>query len=342
MILLRGKEGLFHTIGKDIQNVFQNLFKQRNKWRREVRKYVTHYYAAEHPHATNKEKTVICMFDGRMKHGGLGDRLRGMISVYAICKANGIPFKIYFNSPFKLETYLKPNKVDWTIAEEALCYNSDDAFPVFCGTNGTHVEMPFQRRWLLKNFNKEVKQVHVYTNAFLEQGRNFKNLFDELFCLSDDLSAVVDACMKEIGGPFISVPCRFQQLLGDFKEDNCAVLPPDEQQNLMERSVHEIEKIHDSLSGGVKHSILLASDSTRFLDYASSKLGYVHRVPGKIAHMDFSSDADYQVHLKTFADLMMLSKAEKLYLLKSGAMYNSGFPRIAARIGNKPFQLIRF
>ena len=29
MILLKGKEGIFHVIGKDIQNVFQNLFKQR-------------------------------------------------------------------------------------------------------------------------------------------------------------------------------------------------------------------------------------------------------------------------------------------------------------------------
>ena len=31
MILLKGKEGIFHVVGKDIQNVFLNLFKQRYK-----------------------------------------------------------------------------------------------------------------------------------------------------------------------------------------------------------------------------------------------------------------------------------------------------------------------
>lgn len=341
MVLLLGKEGLFHVIGKDIQNVFQNLFKQRNKWRREVRKYVSRYYSADNPHATNSGKMVICMCDGRMKHGGIGDRLRGIVSAYSICRANGIPFKIYFNSPFKLETYLKPNKVDWTIGDEELCYNSDDAFAVFCGSNATHVEMPFQRRWLAENFRKDVKQVHVYTNAFLEQGKDFKTYFDELFCMSDELAEVVDGCLKEIGGPYISVSCRFQLLLGDFEEEgNYTILPADEQQELMERSLQEIKKIYASLP--VKCPVLLASDSKRFLDYASSKLQYVYTIPGSIAHTDFSSGADNQTHMKSFADMMMLSKAEKLYLLKSGEMYNSGFPRIAARIGNRPFKLVRF
>ena len=36
MILIRGKEGLLHRTGKEFQNVFQNLFKQRGKWRRKA------------------------------------------------------------------------------------------------------------------------------------------------------------------------------------------------------------------------------------------------------------------------------------------------------------------
>lgn len=340
MVLLLGKEGLFHVIGKDIQNVFQNLFKQRNKWRREVRKYVSQYYSADTPHATNSGKMVICMCDGRMKHGGLGDRIRGIVSVYSVCKANGIQFKIYFNSPFRLEDFLRPNKVDWVVGDEDICYNSEDAFPVFCGSNGTHVEMPFQRRWLAKNFNKNVKQVHVYTNANLERGKGFKACFDELFCMTEELDGLVGSCLKDIGESYISVTCRFQQLLGDFAEGNYTILSPDEQQKLMERSLREIERIYDYMR--VKHPILLTSDSIRFLDYASSKLKYVHRVPGRVVHMDYSSDANNLLHLKSFADMMMISKAEKVYLLKSGMMYNSGFPRIAAKIGNRPFKLIRF
>lgn len=161
MILLTGKEGVFHIVGKDIQNVFQNLFKQRGKWRREVKKYVTQYYTDDMPHPENVEKIVVCMADGRMHHGGLCDRLKGFISVYFVCKSMGIKYKIYFVSPFRLEDFLCPNKIDWTISKGELCYNSHDAFPLFCGTNGTHVERPFQRRWLVKNFKRNVKQIHV-------------------------------------------------------------------------------------------------------------------------------------------------------------------------------------
>lgn len=80
MILLKGKEGIFHIIGKDIQNIFQNLFKQRYKWRREIKRYVASYYTEDASRAINQEKEVIYMVDGRMHHGGIGDRLRESVN----------------------------------------------------------------------------------------------------------------------------------------------------------------------------------------------------------------------------------------------------------------------
>ena len=41
----------------------------------------------------SKDKTVICIYDGKIKNGGLADRLRGIVSVYSICKE----YKIDFN-----------------------------------------------------------------------------------------------------------------------------------------------------------------------------------------------------------------------------------------------------
>ena len=58
--------------------------------------------------------------------------------------------------------------------------------------------------------------------------------------------------------------------------------------------------------------------------------------------MDWSNNGESSLHLKSFADLIALSGAESIYLLKSPKMYNSGFPRIAAKIGGKPFTLVRF
>jgi len=338
MILWLGKEGVFHVVGKDIQNVFQNLFKQRGKWRREVRKYVTKYYMADAPRAVSKEKAVVCMVDGRMHHGGLGDRLRGIVSVYSVCKRLGIDFKIYFVSPFQLDTFFTPNDVHWKISKEELCYNTADAFPLFCGTNGTHVERPFQRRWFVKNFKCNVKQIHVYTNAILLRSAEFQRHFNELFTLSPLLRNAVDTVHKDIGRIYIGVTCRFQQLLGDFEEGNYETLSAKAQDALMDDAGREIEKIFQSH----KKPMLLTSDSIRFLQYMSDRADYVYTIPGNLVHMDYSDKSDTQLHLKSFTDLMALSGAEKIYLLKSPKMYNSGFPRIAALIGNKPFKLIRF
>ena len=105
MILITGKEGIVHQTGKEIQNVFQNLFKQRGKWRREAAK-LSPYYSMEAPRAQNERKQVICMFDGRMHHGGLADRLRGIISTDYVCKQKGYDFRIYFVHPFCLEDFL--------------------------------------------------------------------------------------------------------------------------------------------------------------------------------------------------------------------------------------------
>lgn len=280
------------------------------------------------------------MVDGKMQHGGLSDRLRGIVSVYAVCKSMPLVFKVCFNSPFKLSDFLMPNKVDWRMDESQLCYNSEDAFPLFCGTNGTHVEWPFQRRWFVENFNKDVKQVHVYTNALLKDREAFRACFHELFKPSPLLEQAVRKVQGEIGGSYISVTCRFQQLLGDFKEGEYEVLDAGQQEQLMEQALAEIDKICTGYPEGQK--VLLTSDSMRFLHYAKERRSLIHTVPGELVHMDYSKEGSQAKHLKSFADLMALSEADTIFLLKSPKMYNSGFPRLAAMIGNKPFRLVRF
>lgn len=340
MILLKGKEGIFHVIGKDIQNVFQNLFKQRYKWRREIKRYVASSYTADAPHAAPPGKEVIFMVDGKMHHGGLADRLRGIVSVYSICKKMGIPFKLHFVSPFSLEEFLVPNKVDWHIEDSEISYNSEDSLAIFCGSNGTHVEKPFQRRWFVKNFKKNVKQIHVYTNAILLQGEDFQRHFNELFKMTPALEASIKEAKEGIGEKYISVSSRFQQLLGDFEEENCEILNAEQRDLLMQAAAAEIDKIYNSQTE--KLPILLTSDSMNFVAYMKEKAPYIRTIKGNIAHMDYSQGSALDVHLKTFTDLLTLSGSQKLYLLKSPKMYNSGFPRMASMIGNKPFQLVRF
>ena len=340
MILITGKEGIVHRTGKEIQNVFQNLFKQRGKWRRKAAELAP-YYTEDAPRAKNTRKQIICMIDGRMHHGGLADRLRGIVSSYYVCKAMGYDFKIHFVHPFRLDDFLLPGEVDWQIADDDICYNSKDAKPMFCGSNATLVEPFFQKLWFKKNYGEDVRQVHVYTNAhLLPRGSRFGDCFHELFRPSPALEKALRQYSEDLKGGYYVMTLRFQQLLGDFKEEQqFTILPPAGQQELMERCVAQIEKVYARLP---KKRVLLTADSRKFLDYAKERLDFVYVVPGVVAHMDWSSDIPFDVNLKSFIDFFMISRAERAFLLQTGKMYNSGFPRRAAQVGHVPFKHVRF
>ena len=73
-----------------------------------------------------------------------------------------------------------------------------------------------------------------------------------------------------------------------------------------------------------------------------SKLDFVYLLPGKVGHMDSTSQQDIQVHMKTFLDFFVLSHAKKIYLLITGKMYKSGFAKRAAKLNNIPFEEVEF
>ena len=73
----------------------------------------------------------ILMVDGKVGHGGMFDRLKGIISVYAISKVQGREFRIHFDYPFQLEKYLQPNRYDWRINPEVICYSFPSSRPLF-------------------------------------------------------------------------------------------------------------------------------------------------------------------------------------------------------------------
>ena len=340
MILIRGKEGLLHRTGKEIQNVFQNLFKQRGKWRRKALE-VAPYYTADAPHATNTRKQIICMYDGRMDHGGIADRLRGVVSSYDVAKRMGYDFRIFFDHPFLLEDYLVPATVDWRITKEELCYNPEDAEAMFCGSNGTLVEPFFQRLWFKKRFREAHKQLHVYTNALLlPRSKRYGELFRELFRPSERLEQALARYSEPLKGGYITVSLRFIGLLDDFTERDGKHISAEEQQQLMDRCVAQIRKLYDRM--GEKKRVLLTSDSTRFLKYAAEQLDFVYYIPGDVVHIDYQDQTPDDINMKLFVDMLLISRADEAWLLQTDKMYNSGFPRRAAQITGIPFHHIRF
>lgn len=162
-------------------------------------------------------------------------------------------------------------------------------------------------------------------------------MFFELFKLTQPLAVEINYNKAKIGigGGYVSITYRFQQLLGDFKESNYEVLSESERNKIIERCLDFIKKIKQKHQYVEK--ILITSDSQTFLQKAKERYEYVYTIHGKVYHVDYTNNKDNFAYMKSFVDLFMLSEAEFVYNYVTGQMYPSGFPSIAAKIGNKPF-----
>lgn len=154
--------------------------------------------------------------------GGLSDRLRGIVSVYAECKRQGRPFRIVFE-PLHLEDYLAPNEYDWRIWEDEIDWDLAKSYPCVLLTyhNDPHNSWQHfvQSSVLRSYFRKHCHQLHVFTNM-IPSDEEYQTLFHELFRPTDDLQQLIGYHLEKLGGKgnYISCTFRFRQLLGDFKE----------------------------------------------------------------------------------------------------------------------------
>ena len=314
----------------------------------ESEKIKSKFYTSDSPRATNEQVQVIFMADGRRPHGGLTDRLRGLLSTYSVCKQCGYDFRINFVSPFQLSDYLQPHTFDWRIAPEEICYNNQDAtVETFLAhgevLNSSYTYWRTKRR--IRKDAKKFKQIHVYSNASMserEQKARACELFNELFTPIPALQAKLDENARAIGGKYCSASFRFQQMLGDFKDDkggHWKTLDSADQQKLMDTCLQQLKAVREREQ---IDKMLLASDSIRFLEFAQEWLDFVYVVPGQMMHIEANEPIPFEVNLKTFVDMLMISRAEKAFLFQTGDMYSSNFPRFASELGGIPFEVIHF
>lgn len=318
--------------------ILKRLFVYGYQWRRAVKKHLDKYYTENAPESTTTDRIVICMADGKRRHGGLADRLRSYVTYYAFCKERGIRFAIHFTSPFHLEEYLKPNLYNWKLEPGELTFNSKQARPLFFQTSGPLTD--FEKRQQVRLANKYLtdnsyRQYHLYSNYCFGKEEDFGKYFHELFCPTPRIADIIDECKKELGGKYISVSTRFLELLGDFKEPKQKLrLEAEEQLKLIDKCKTEIKKLH-SLYPNLK--ILVTSDSRRFLT-ACEDLPYAYMPKGNIEHIDVKGNKTD--HTKTFVDFLLISGAEKVFQIKCGPMYGGNFSLRAAQIGGRTHSVI--
>lgn len=281
---------------------------------------------------------LVAMVDGESFHGGMCDRFKGILTLYAYCKQRGLPFRIRYTYPFRLEDYLSPAAYDWTL--KAGEYTDNPLYSRILYMRGEHLATR-----LLKL--KARKQIHFYSNrdclthineAF---GTHFDwgDLFCELFKPGAVLQERMEQIKKELGNDYYAAVFRFQNLLGDFHEYHFKSLTDrEEAEKLIEKCLDALRRLQATHG---EQPLLVTSDSVTFLKRASQIAG-VHIIPGSLIHMDgqkrgIPADA-FELYLKSFLDFYMLSEARKIYRVGTSYMYPSEFPVYAAHVHHVPFE----
>lgn len=279
---------------------------------------------------------AIYSLDGRSYTCGFADRLRGIITVYAYAKANHIPFRIDHQIPFCLEDYYIPNKYDWSYKKDEKSFNILYSGPI--------VMMGHTKGYRLFSLNKK-RQHHFYVNigslSLINKryGVNylFHELYNELLKPSFDFQRHIDQIVSDVKEDYISVSFRFLQLMGDFQDCMGEVLGKEEREVLLQCSIDALYKIHSFHLDIPK--VLVTSDSQTFID-AVKEIDFVYIIPGKIGHIGFTQGKD--IHIKTFLDFYMISKAKKAYMAYSNKMYKSHFAQTAALTTGIPYEEFAF
>ncbi len=327
------------------------LSKEQQNWQNVKRKNICfkkgeiiklEEYSKESCIKRHNKKRVVCIYDGKIKNGGIADRLRGVVSTYKVCKELKLDFKILFTSPFNLSDFLVPNNINWEIKEDELNYNTNITDLCYIDTlTGSDYESNRQEKWFIREFKKKYHEFHVRTNATFSYNGDYSTLFNELFKPSLQLQSSIEKQKEILGIGYISTSFRFMNLLDDFNETvelHCK-LTKEEQDELIIKNIEQLQLLHDKYPD---KRILVNSDSTTFLQTAA-KLDYVYIIPGNVTHIDGKNNSnEYEAYEKTFLDFFMIANAERIYLLRTGQMYNSGYPFAASKIYNKPFERIDF
>lgn len=313
------------------------------------RKYLKVLYQRENERLKRKglnvdaPKTVVYMaLSETTFSGGLSDRLRGIVAIYSECKRMGLPFRIVFE-PLHLEDYLSPNKYDWRINDDEICWDTSCVYPCVILTyhnNSRNFWQRFAQHAILKHFlKKPFAQIHVYSNMFCSD-LEYASLFRELFKPTKELHDLMDYHLAQLGGAgnYVSATFRFRQLLGDFKEGGETLLE-DERMPYIEKCINAILKLHEHIPD---KKILVTADSHTFLDTLKERnLPYVYVMPGRVVHIGFTQDASKKTYMKSFLDMYMLSYASTVFLVRDKMMYHSGFPYRASLLNGARYEEIK-
>ena len=269
------------------------------------------------------ENTIYFIIDPNISHPGLADRFKAIIGTYYIAQQNGFDFKIIFNHPFTLSTYLSSDNYG---SIDDLSYSLKNSRILAYNGGGK-----------VPRLNKSIKQYHVYNYIgydILETNNidNYQQLWGELFRSLFKPTALLETALANISNideSYIAIHLRFVNALEQFEENHFNYLSDDEKEALINKCLDGIEMIRTKYSN---KSIIVFSDSSIFLNRVKLQLD-VLVLDGEIGHISFNSTND--AALKTFIDYFVMSKADLVIRILTKEIYATVFSYYAALSGGK-------
>ncbi len=299
-------------------------------------KLIMKYYRPFFSQVKNPKEGYIFMVDGKFGHGGMFDRLKGIISAYAISKVQQKYFYINFCYPFELQKYLEPNEYNWLIDKNDIVYSYPYSRPLFLYGECYHPTRLLKKRTGQAHFYYGYNSLGVIN---MKYGTDFEwgKLYRELFKPTPYLQQYIDYYQNEIGRDYMVIHTRFLNLLGDKVETAInPELPVDGKAILMKQILRKVEE----LSAHCEMRILLASDSMIFIEYMKREKPDIYVVPGQVKHIDTAGETSDAENIKMFVDYYLISGAKKVYNIVGEGMWPSAFPEYAAKIGGTSFKRV--
>jgi len=282
---------------------------------------------------SQRKKIIVC-FDGNVPHGGLVDRLKGIVSFYEISKLIHSDFKILFDHPFELESFLIPNVINWKINKTEIKYTIFSTKIIYLinefNTNPLDLIKKTKAKTILIYCNVDYLPILYKEKNGLEINAIWRKSYLELFKPSDYLLSNIVNLPK---GKRIVIHTRFTSLMGDFKDTTKIELKNQEKYILIEKVVSKIEEISKEYPELIKY---ILSDSEMFLNYIRANTIY-ETVDGVPYHLENNNNRSKEYHLKTFLDFYFIIESDTVYFVKIDQMYNSNFSKYASIIGNTKF-----
>jgi len=317
--------------------------------RKVVELYLTiRYYSFIPKKVLNEKPVIIIMFDGSMGHGGLLDRIKGIISTSMIAEQLNYDWKVYCDvKTFNLFKFLNTIDTSCVATKEEVIRNAWVSKPVLF-----YNVFNQSRPQVLSLFKKGKTQYHFYCNVDLsklfiaetsieELNNKWRKSFFSIFRFDNSFNEVQKQLFNTLENT-CGIHLRFQSLLGDSNEGVDKTLQDEECKLLLLKCINHTVKLIDE--GNFKQ-YLVVSDSTNFLNHLKDTISKESRqeniqvLGGSIGHIDVNHSEE--VLQKAILDFYLLTKCKTIYQVLGKGMYNSQFSKYAAIVGKADYVIER-